>query len=43
MILVILGLLTLGVHFHIAFIKRRWYADPRMINLEGSKPEVKND
>lgn len=33
--IVILGFLTLGVHFHIAFIKHRWYSNPMIINLEG--------
>jgi len=44
MIIALLGLIALGVHFHIAFIKRKWYSNPRVINLEGhagSKPEEK--
>lgn len=41
MIILLLSLIALGVHFHIAFIKRQWYADPVIINnmYTGPKPE----
>lgn len=33
----LLALLTLGVHFHIAFIKRQWNKNPKVISLIGMR------